>query len=192
MLWKPPPLFSILLFVICLLPLPTLIQAQSIVLLTFAVIGIGEEEAGEILWVRSGPPSEQGRIFQAWVTVQNAARSDSSCTQTIQVPVPPLPGLNSLTLYRDNGAVFVNSNEELIIEKLDECLDDAKRVVFQVGVPHPSASETNGGQDPLEPAESRVGLPNIVNQAVYDRTTGVTRASTYAMRIKTLQIRSID
>ena len=172
MLWKILLFFPVWLFVGSFLPITTLSQAQSLILVTFAVIGVGEGEAGEILLVHSRPASQEGRTLQAYLTLQNAARSDSNCTQTVQVPLIPIPGLNSLTLYRENGSVFVNDDE--VIEELDKCFDDAKRVIFQVRFPHPSASEPNDGQDPGEP---RVGLPNIVSQAVYDRATGKTAAS---------------
>ena len=181
MLWKIPLLFPVWLFVASLLPVPNLSQAQSLILVTLAVIGVGEDEAGEILWVHSRPASTEGRTFRSYITVQNAARSDSTCTQTVQVPVTPIPGLSSLTLYRDNGSLYVNDDE--VIKELDGCFEDAKRVIFRVGFSHPSASEPNDGQDPVDPREARVGFPNIVSQAVYNRATGHTAASSASLRL---------
>ena len=172
---------SVLLFVGNLFPIINLSQAQSLIPVTFAVIGVGEGEAGEILWVHSRPASTEGRTFRAYISVQNVARSDANCTQTVPVPVIPTPGPNSLTLYKDSGSVFVNDDK--VIEELDGCFDDAKRVIFEVRFSHPSASEPNDGQDPVDPVEPRLGLPRIVSQAVYNRATGQTAASSASLRL---------
>jgi len=181
MRWKSLLPLSVLFFVGSLFPITHFSQAQSPILATFAVVGVGEDEAGELLLVDSRPASTEERIFWAFITVQNAARSDANCTQTVQVPVTPIPRLNSLTFYKENGSVFVNNDK--VIEELDSCFDDVKRVIFQVGFSHPSASEPNDGQDPVDPVESRLGLPKIVSQAVYNRATGQTAASSASLRL---------
>ena len=183
MLWKPPPFFLVLLFGASLLPITTLSQAQSLILVTFAVIGVGEGEAGEILWFHSRPASTEERIFQAYITLQNASRSDSTCTQTVQVPLTSIPGLNSLIHYRENGSVFVNHDEVIEAEELDECFDDAKRVIFQVRFPRTLASQANDGQDPVKPDEPSIPNITIVLQDVYNRATGKTAASSASLRL---------
>jgi len=176
MRWRPTSLLPVLLLAGSLLPLANVSHAQSLVIIAIAAIDVGEGEAGELLWISPNSAAGEARAFQAWITVQNAAGSDAGCTQTALVSLAPTAGLNSLTLYRENGSVFANNDE--VFEELDECFHDAGRVIFQVGLPRPPASESGDGQDPVDPVEPRVGLPNIVSQAVYDRATLATRAAT--------------
>ena len=187
MRWKSLLPCSILLFVGSLLPITNLSQAQSPAPGTVAVIDVGEGEAGEILlWVNSRPASTEVRTLWAFITVQNAARSNASCTQTVQVPVTtPIHGLSSITIYRDrdHGSVVVNNDEVIAVEELDKCFDDAKRVIFQVRLPRSSASNPNDGQDPVKPDEPSIPNITIVLQAVYDRATGQTAASSTSLRL---------
>ncbi len=175
MSWKLPPHLPVLLFLATLLSIPAMLQAQSIVLITFAVISVGEGEAGEILWVDSTPSSQEMRTFQAWLTLQKGSPSASSCQQTVQVPVTPTPGLNGLTIYKDGTQLFVN--DAMVLDNLDPCFNGPTRLVFHVRAPRSAAPQTTSGQDPVDPDGPRLGLPNLVYQAVVDRATGATRAS---------------
>ncbi len=175
MSWKLSLPLPALIFLGALLAVPAILQAQSIVLITLAVISVGEGEAGEILWVDSTPGSQERRIFQAWLTLQNGGPSASSCQQTVQVPVTPTPGLNSLTIYKDGTQLFVN--DAMVLDSLDPCFDGPTRIVFHVRVPGSAAPQTTSGQDPVDPDGPRLGLPNLKYQAVIDRATGATRAA---------------
>ena len=184
---KLPPLLLTYIVVATFFFLPTFLQAQSIVLITFAVIGVGQDEVAEILWRRTPKSANDNSRwnntgdFYIRVKGRNGAFGNEACTQAMRVTVPATHGLNTLTLYRDGRAVWVN--DELAIEDLDECFDQETRVVFQVGVLHPPPKmDTRSGI--VEPVNPPAGFPIFVNQAVYDRITKATRAASEPIKLE--------
>lgn len=116
------------------------------------VVGVGEDETAEIYWRPTPSPpghTQADRVFFNYNYFFNvtsagptASPSDEACTEAVQTTVNGRSGLNVLTLEMGEGndSLLVNGEEVPLTES---CLEEAKRIVFEVGIQHPRSAQTH-------------------------------------------------
>ena len=151
---------------------PSQVNAQTIIII--AGMGAGGDEEVEVYYALRGLTPENvpegGRVFQAWITLHHSVSDNSVCGQTVPVPLKVTPGLNILRLST-NGFLRVNGQE--VGEPLKECLSNAQRLVYRVGVEH------NANPDDVLPG---FGQPIFFGATVVG-PLGKTRAVTFTGNI---------
>ena len=184
--WKLFSLIAALMLMVATSAPPNTVEAQEFLAPTdnirrALVVGVGTTQTLNLyINVHStGLPAD--RIFQPFITVQNAARSalsdDSTCTQTIQAEVNLSPGLNVLALgiaseeEGKNKKLLVNGDAQE--PPLGDCFNETNRVVYLI----------KGEVTSLEPnyptSAATIPLQRIGGLMIYDITdpSGATAAT---------------
>jgi hypothetical protein len=173
-------IMGILLIAFILVPLSR-VKAQSIVIIVLAVIGLAQNEKAEVYWHQTpNPPDHQptdrvvfnyNYFFNVTKTWPTTSSGEEACTEAVQTTVNGRAGINVLTLEMGagNDSLLVNGEE---VPLMESCFEDAKRVVFEVGIQHPHSSQTSS----LNPDTIPAGSPKFLGATVI-RDGGETAAS---------------
>ena len=172
-----------LLIAIILVPLGK-VKAQAIVIIAFAVIGIGEGERAEIYYSDSGsaPPASipRDRVFfnyhhfvNATTTLPLPTPGEEACTETVQTTVKGGPGIRVLTLEMGEGndSLLVNGEKVPLTET---CFEDAQRVVLAIGRDVPPDMARRIAADPT--TAQRVALSEVYGYSIVGTKNQETRA----------------
>ena len=167
---------------ISVVPLKAVAQGLVEYALILVVVGVGQDEVAQIHW-EPGPPHSKpqvptiptGTTQSFTIVVSNSGPSgmEACSPQTVSASVPVNSGINTLNVSTSGGELFINGEP---VELLKGCIADAKRKLYQIGVPFPPGLTNQGDADPTA---LKYKLQNVLikSWSVSGDADGATRAA---------------
>ena len=181
---KTGTLLAVLLLVLTTSVVPLKAVAQGLVeyALILIVVGVGQDEVAQIHW-EPGPsrakpqgsriPPGTTQTFTIVVTNSGPSIAEACSPQTVSASVAVTSGVNTLNVSTVGQDLLINGE---YVDVLDLCIADAKRKLYQVGVPFPRGLSNQGDADPTA---LKIKLQNVMvkSWSVSGDADGATRAA---------------